>query len=513
MRRIVSTVLSIALLVSMVCIVASAEDTATPVTMFYQTTRSTNEFTELTRKWIADNLGIDMVVYPGSASEWQQQLSFYVTSDEVPDIVAYMDVNTFRSYAAEGLWYDLTDLLDDYPNIAEYVSSQTTDPDSVWARCSVDGKVYGIPYMAGLPCKNLNVVRKDWLDNLGLSVPTTLDEFTEVLRAFTYDDPDGNGIDDTYGYGTCSKTRYLTTFFGPFGATEREDTILHDDGKLYTNVISDEYKAGLKYLHELYAAGYISPDIFTKSETQMYEDWTRGSFGTVTWWWTNAGNAINRYGFFDENPNGEMAFFDPIVGPDGLSGHHAEDDLTYVVAISAKSEHVEEALKLLDFESTYYGYQTVYLGVEGQFFTADLDNNMLTWSWQVDNTDAYGNSINDMEYYKVLGNTSIQNQATLMLEDSDRNNILKEQVTRVYTAPVIRDVFVGLTTNEYAALSAETTKYYTDYMIKFVIGEKDIDEEWDSYVQGYLDVGGEAIRQSLLELYNANNGTNLVFGN
>lgn len=49
------------------------------------------------------------------------------------------------------------------------------------------------------------MVRKDWLDKLGLDVPKTLDDVVEVARAFKNDDPDGNGVDDTWGLGVCNE--------------------------------------------------------------------------------------------------------------------------------------------------------------------------------------------------------------------------------------------------------------------------------------------------------------------
>lgn len=285
------------------------------------------------------------------------------------------------------------------------------------------------------------------------------------------------------------------------------------DGKLYSSVISDGYRAALEYLRDIYAEGLIYPEIFTMTSTQRYEEWVRGTFGVTTWWWTYAANSVNRYGFFEANPDGGIAFFDPVTGPDGYAGHIAEDDISNVVAISAKSEHVDKALELINFQATYYGYLVVYSGVEDQFFTADIENKMLTWDWTLEGKDIYGNEINDMQFYKILGNNPIQNQSKLIMDDSKRNLIAKEQVKRVHTAPLIKNEFVGLTTEEYVALSSETEKYFTDYTIKFITGEKSIDDEWDAYVQGYLDVGGEEIRQSLLEVYNERNGTDYVFGN
>ena len=62
----------------------------------------------------------------------------------------------------------------------------------------VDGKVYSL--YQGRPLSRQGLIyRKDWADNLGLSAPKTVDEFYEMARAFSEDDPDGNGKNDTIG--------------------------------------------------------------------------------------------------------------------------------------------------------------------------------------------------------------------------------------------------------------------------------------------------------------------------
>ena len=63
---------------------------------------------------------------------------------------------------------------------------------------SIDGKTYATDRARALG-RNGVTIRKDWLENLGLEEPKTIDEFYNVLKAFTKDDPDGNGKDDTYG--------------------------------------------------------------------------------------------------------------------------------------------------------------------------------------------------------------------------------------------------------------------------------------------------------------------------
>ena len=74
--------------------------------------------------------------------------------------------------------------------------------ESSWRPPRWTESFYGLPQLSAADgtC-DLLWIRTDWLDNLGLKAPTTMDELLEVARAFRYDDPDGNGQDDTWGIG------------------------------------------------------------------------------------------------------------------------------------------------------------------------------------------------------------------------------------------------------------------------------------------------------------------------
>ena len=73
-----------------------------------------------------------------------------------------------------------------------------------------DGKVYGMAISPNLTEGQVMLIRQDWLDSLGLEAPTTIDEFESVIAAFTNEDPDGNGKNDTYGFTFSGKDGYNT---------------------------------------------------------------------------------------------------------------------------------------------------------------------------------------------------------------------------------------------------------------------------------------------------------------
>ena len=211
---------------------ALADDEPVTLTLFYESTRPINEYTELTHQYIKDNLGIDINLIQGG-DNWKQQLSLYITSGDIPDLMAFMDQPTFQGYAADGAFYDITDRVRNYDNIMNYLDSVVGyTADDMLARTTLDGRIYGIPGVTIARSYYSENIRTDWLEKLGLEIPKTLDEFTEVMRAFTKNDPDGNGVDDTYGFSGAQQYNSLTPFFGAFGARPDQAFFLGEDDKI-----------------------------------------------------------------------------------------------------------------------------------------------------------------------------------------------------------------------------------------------------------------------------------------
>ncbi len=101
-------------------------------------------------------------------------------------------------------------------------------------------------------------IRTDWLDNLGLEMPTTWEEFYNVAHAFTYDDPDGNGINDTFGL-TGDGMGTLRYFFSSTGVSNiywNKDA----DGNWFFGPMDDRNIEILEWLRKMYEDGSIDPD-------------------------------------------------------------------------------------------------------------------------------------------------------------------------------------------------------------------------------------------------------------
>ena len=157
----------------------------------------TAEENSWTKLYAEHNIQLD-VLYDVDGSQADTKLAAAIMSGEYPDIIK-TGSNGYVNYVYGGVIADITDVLDEYASdeLKEYLNA---DGGLAMSCLKVDGRLYGLPKMSSsYGSVSLMFIRKDWLDRLGLEVPTTMEELKEVAHAFTYDDPDGNGENDTYG--------------------------------------------------------------------------------------------------------------------------------------------------------------------------------------------------------------------------------------------------------------------------------------------------------------------------
>ena len=209
-------------------------------------------------------------------TSYDEKVTTAMAAGEYPHImlVGARSSSVIQASRDDTFW-DLTDVLTDaakYPNLAQ------TNP-VVNHNISIDGQVYGLYRSRELGRAGVTI-RKDWLDKLGLEIPTTIDEFSNVLKQFTEGDPDGNGAKDTYG---MIVTDYLD---GPLnnlaiwmGAPNGWG--LDENGELKPAFMFQEFKDTLKLMKEWYDAGYINADMATYSSDKWNEQFLTGQAGVI----------------------------------------------------------------------------------------------------------------------------------------------------------------------------------------------------------------------------------------
>ena len=180
-------------------------------------------------------------------------------------------------YIASGKLLGLTDYIntDLMPNLCADIEETPAIKNMITA---YDGKIYTLPKITGLEGNYLESpiwLNKKWMDKLGLKTPTTLDEFTNVLRAFATKDPNGNGLPDEIPYicstsSTSMHTEALLCLWGVATKDGVNDSFVQvKDGKVNFMPITDAYKAGIKYLNSLYTEGLMWSECFTANESTL----------------------------------------------------------------------------------------------------------------------------------------------------------------------------------------------------------------------------------------------------
>lgn len=195
-----------------------------------------------------------------------ERLNAALASNSLADIVSLTEINntTVRSSLASGMFWDVEPYLEEFPNLAE-ISEDRLESSRI------DGRIYGVPFLKPIARYGV-LVRKDWLDNLGLDVPSTLEELAAVAQAFTEDDPDGNGADDTVGFVERDESfnvgfRSLSGYFG----ADNWFTITDDD-EVIPSFMQPEYKEAMEWFRNIYDNGWMNSDfaVMAKNDQKNY---------------------------------------------------------------------------------------------------------------------------------------------------------------------------------------------------------------------------------------------------
>ncbi|WJH33655.1 extracellular solute-binding protein [Paenibacillus sp. CC-CFT747] len=167
------------------------------------------------------NVELKWIVPPSSGYKEQLQLS--LVSGDYADLVMFPSETdeSFLNAVDEGVVIPVNKYLEQLPNIKKY----TYDVSWEALETKRDGKIYGVP-RTSVARNDGFIIREDWLKNIGFQMPAnrevTIEQFTDIMRKFTFNDPDKNGKNDTFGFaGYLNTTKMidpiLSSQFGNLG--------------------------------------------------------------------------------------------------------------------------------------------------------------------------------------------------------------------------------------------------------------------------------------------------------
>lgn len=213
--------------------------------------------------------GIELEYTPINNNDYIQTLELAFASKQNPDAFNLAGEDQLPLYAAQGALADLTDFV-------KAAGLITDENKSSWDSVTINGKIYGVPWE--LDTGTVTYLRKDWLDKLGLKIPTNYEEYINVLRVF-------KTLPECKNPATGAKlfengaVSYLKEFY-----QDSTPEIAKINGKWVDGLQQDNIKPALQRLKDAYKEGLIDPEIITNTTSSARDKWYAGSVGAFNYW-------------------------------------------------------------------------------------------------------------------------------------------------------------------------------------------------------------------------------------
>lgn len=438
---------------------------------------------------IGRRLGIVFEPIITETNDIDTKLNMMIVSEDLPDIVHALSPSELKNMAANNLLIPLDDLLSEY---GQNIIDDKGDTIYESVRCSYDDKVYGIPTYAGTDYWACLAIRQDWLNNLSLDVPTTIDEYVDVMHAFTYDDPNQNGEADTIGasYMLASMST-MEHVFAAYGVAR--DQPQYVDGQLIPWPLQDGFLDAVKCFNQMYQDGTTEPDFATIGALPCFEKLWTGTSGSLNF--APQGTTQNWLARYTEDPAPEFVYT-VIEGPDGQGGVVPNDTDNALTVITTGSQYPQYSMKLLNYFASDEGYTLIYYGEEDKHFTVD-ENGIKNYTESYDEPlEKYAEGL--VVYIQIYqkrntGAFDLMTSPTQQAYVLTRDHILSD--ARIADRPAIE-----------ADLGSLLDDLVKEYLATAIISTGDLDAEYETFVRKYRAAGGNDWIEQATEIYKSERG-------
>ncbi|MCL2703368.1 MAG: extracellular solute-binding protein [Defluviitaleaceae bacterium] len=322
---------------------------------------------------IEEKLNIKLIVEAPPQSGYGERVRMMVATGDMPDLLHYGADIFATQWAEEGLLLDVTELIANYPNLSANVTMEQFG-DCIFLP---DGRIYGVPRPNSYDKWGF-LINKKWLDNLGLEPPRTIDEFIEVCRAFTFDDPTGTGA-VTFGASLHGNQTSLDSgiwhlqndFLSmAFNISSWHHGMPDVDGSAQLRPLKSGYADYMQLVRALYEEGIIDREFVTHSANENQEKFAMQRVGIIG---ASEGNyipnIIERFGLELD----DYIFMPPLVRSLEDRPQYAMPPscwMAYYVNANTTPERQDAALRLLDFANSEEGFVLLQMGIQGVHYNS-----------------------------------------------------------------------------------------------------------------------------------------------
>lgn len=440
------------------------------------------------------NTDLDIILVPHA--QYEEKMAQMFATGDIPDVVQAnggLYGQELMGSVQEGVFMDLTPILEEYgQNLLK------TIPQDAWDQVTEDGKIYGIPEWLGNPSRRATWIRKDLLDQTGLPVPKTVDEFLDVLRAFKE-----LGVEQPYA--ARNEFKYADTFFGAYDVFGYESQLELVDGQIQPKFLDVEnMQAAIQVYKTMMDEGLISKEFPTVEPSTFKSIITSGKAGM----WSMNLNELPIWSALLKNnvPEAEVEIIPSPVGPDGKGGYYLYGSATRAYLINKDAE--DKAVDIVKFFDWFVSEEAdlfFSFGIEGEDYT--VSNGEVQWTMPTD--DAGVDKMQYLNDWLYLVKDTTYNRRVLEQTEEGRKMI---ELYDTVLANEGRDGYqfvprlqAWVDNPQIAPYSDRYPSLINEHIMKMVYGEEPI-SDWPKVIEEWRSKGGDDVIKEATERYNNNEG-------
>lgn len=443
-------------------------------------------------EWVLPTTGADGAVFTNT---------LMADPATLPNIMEAYFMDNAQQYLDDEVIWDLTPYIQEYA--PAYYAWLQSNPAFDKAMKTDDGRYYAFGFFredGGWNDSYLGpVVRKDWLDECGLEIPTTISEFENVIRVFN----EKYGATFTAAFGNRFSYTGLSGAFGAYGNVNSGYMFYVDDGKVGLAQTTDGYRAWLSWFSGLYKEGLIDTDLLTVDDTTIKTKVETGACGIAM---TSMGQMNNWNKEMTANGDGAPWIGIPFPTSDdgeiySIFGGSGIGSITGVITKTADEDTMKLCLQVLDYAYTAEGFLYWNYGIEGESWEMSAETGLPAWTALV----AEDTSSDPMTKYNgtTWSGSCIQATNLLYLKNSqasiDANDAWfylgkgrdTEDMATVLEVTGGHKWPTGVTftteeSDELDLYTANLGTYVVEQCTSFLVGNKDVNDDalWQEYLDG-----------------------------
>ncbi|MBV9329710.1 MAG: extracellular solute-binding protein [Chloroflexi bacterium] len=441
--------------------------------------------------WQAANkaLNANMKVQVVASNDYPTRLATIMAGNDLPDLL-YLISSTYFSVPGmpqflEASYADLTpylsgDAIKDYPNLAGF-------PSTAWTQTVINGAIRGVP--VSRPClQAVWFVNQTRLDAIGAAHPTNGDEFKRLLVELNNPQQNQWGMGaqgPTFGvlyngHGDCPQAAM-------FGVPN--NWAVDSNGKFTRDVETEQFKAALSYVRDLYTAGVFYPDP-TLTATTLKLNFAAGKYAVMYQGWAVYPAEVWDAGL-KQTPPVVFRTMAPFSNDGSTPIWHRYGLNHGITAIKkASAERIRELLRILNYLASPFGSHEELLthyGVEGVDFNFDAKGNPVP-------TDKGLADLNVSWRYLA--------DRPQVLFDPNDVNFAKQAYTEMQTMVpyLVADPTIGLYSATDASKGGPLTQNILDRVADMVTGRSPLNA-LDQLLNDWRSAGGDQIRAEYEQAY------------